>query len=101
MTLLEQMEADIAGTETDLPLTFSFGGADYIGQRDQSRISNPMEGPGFLPGAEFNLSVRVSVFVTLPVVNDQITIAGVLYFVASIDISPDNLLYTLGLRRTN
>lgn len=62
MSQAAQFDADVAAVETDLPVTFTFAGKSYVGQKTPIVDKLGMADAGFEPGVDFILEVRLSQF---------------------------------------
>jgi hypothetical protein len=82
---LDEFDDDLAEIISDLPVTFTYSGADYTGMRSAVDTSKEMEDGGYLGKLDLVLVARTAVFtVTTPGVNSLITISGVVYRVATV-----------------
>jgi hypothetical protein len=101
MTMLQQFEADVAAVEPELPVTFTFNGKSYTGQRLPAIDAQEFVDAGILPKSDFDLLARRAIYVGVdaPVKNDEFTIEGVRYRVDRLNSSQDGItvLYSLVL----
>lgn len=98
MTMLEQMDADWAAAENELPFEFTFNGKPCVGSQAPSMDGQVFVDAGIIPKSEFQLLVRKAQFLLVPppVQNDEFVSrpAGIVYRVESINASPDGLGFT-------
>lgn len=76
MNAKDIFDADIAAIEGEMPVTFTFNGTRYVGQKTGTVDELAMQDAGYQPSFDFQLSVRRSLFVglTAPTNNDTIEI---------------------------
>lgn len=98
-TMLSYFESDVESTESDLPVTFTFSGTNYTGQKSENIEAQMMQEAGYQSGIEFNLECRASLFSTEPEVRDLITVDSVVYRVAKKTPSQDGIVLTLALTK--
>lgn len=98
-TMLATFESDVEEVESELPVTFTFDGTDYTGQKSENIESQAMLDAGFKSEIEFNLEARASIFTVEPEVRDEITIATVEYRIATKTPSQDGIMLTLALTK--
>ena len=98
-TVQDIMKADAEAMRDDLPTTFTFGATSYTGSLTDVRLENEMRGEGYLPMADAELTIILDDFGTPPVVNDYVTIAGVVYRVDERHNSPEGETARLMLKR--
>lgn len=101
--LTTQFDADVAAVETELPVTFTFNGKDYVGSKTQTVDSLEMEDAGFVQKYDFELEVRVLAFgsVTPPAKNGEIKIAPTSYRVEKVTPSQDGVMFTFHMVERN
>lgn len=100
--MLEQFEADVAGVEPDMPVTFKFKGLACTGQRLPMIDAHDFVDVGFIAKSDFDLLVRPSMFsaVTAPAKGDEFTeLESNTYRVDRLNTSQDGItvLYSLVL----
>ena len=61
--LTAQFDADVAGIESEVPCLFAYKGVTYAGSRTPVLDKQAMEDAGFEQSYDFQLIVRVSLFV--------------------------------------
>ena len=71
MTLAQQFDADVAGIEAEVPVSFKFNGIQYAGSRTPIMDRQAMEDAGFSQAFDFQLIVRTSIFV-VPIIPPRI-----------------------------
>ena len=98
-TMLSYFASDVESVESDLPVTFTFSGTDYTGQKSESMESLAMQEAGYQSEIEFDLICRSEIFTTAPVVRDLITISSVIYRVLKKTPSQDGVVLTLSLTK--
>ena len=100
-TMISYFASDVESVESDLPVTFTFSGTDYTGQKSESVESLAMQDAGYQSDIEFDLICRASIFTTEPESRDQITIDSVVYRVLKKTPSQDGIVLNLSLGKNN
>lgn len=97
--MLEQFEADVAGAESDLPVSFTFEGKQYVGQKFPRNESQAMVDAGFIPRSDIDLLVRRSQFGPEgePIKDSEITVSGKDYRVDKFTDYQDGICLLLSL----
>jgi len=69
-----EFERDAEEVENDFPVTFTFGGLQFTGSKDDSQIGLAMQQAGYNPRRNVRLVCRLSIFgETVPETNELIT----------------------------
>lgn len=101
-----QFDADVAAIEAEVPVVFKFNGVNYVGSRTPIMDKQAMEDAGFAQLFDFQLIVRLSLFVA-PIspmrVHDTISIQDAVrglwvdYNVATVQPSQDGVTMAYGV----
>ncbi len=95
--LTDLIGADFAEISQDIPLTFTWQGADYVGSRSIIRKKNREIDPGFIVDFTLQVFALAAQFSTFPALGQQFTISGVNYRIVGINPDPSGnvLVYDL------
>lgn len=108
--LTNQFDADVAGIEPDLPVTFVWNGKTLTGSKDATRDSQDLADAGIIQLYDFELVARTALFAALPIQpakNDEIQIQDsfsknfISYRIDKITPSQDGVCLTYGCVQLN
>lgn len=92
-----QLATDLSNVIVDLPTTFIYKSVSYTGVFTDLSLGNKLEEGGFVSEFDAQMFVLQSVFTTLPVAGEEITVSSAVYRIDKTSKSPDGAAIRLDL----